>query len=88
MPASDDGVDKRQLEIGYAVLRLQLWDEPDLAYGLDLFDRIDLCRRCRDEAYRKGVVLLFRCYEEQRNRHIDALAALIEQAASKRSVAH
>ena len=81
MPASDD-VDKRQLEIGYKVLKLQLRDECDLAYGLDLFDQIDLCRRDRDHAYSKGLVSSFRQFEALRNKHIDALAKLIEKAGA------
>ena len=83
MPSSDD-VDTRQLEIGYAVLKLQLWDEPDLAYGLDLFDQIDLCRRQRDKALKEGKVLLFRRFEQLRNRHIDSLSTLIEKAGGAR----
>jgi len=77
-------VDRRQLEIGYSVLRLQLWDQPDLAYGLDLFDQIDLCRRHRDEAFEKGLVPLFSFFEALRNKHIDSLSKLLEKAALSR----
>lgn len=65
------------------MLAAQLTDEPDLAYGLDLFDAIDRCRKIRDVFYSEGNVLGFRHYEKLRNEHITVLAALLESKGNK-----
>ena len=79
-------VDRRQLIVGYTVLAAQLKDESDLAYGLDLFDAIDRCRRQRDYYYQLNNVLAFRLCEQRRNEHITALAKLLEKDGL--SIAH
>jgi hypothetical protein len=79
-------VDRRQMEVGYLVLASQLKEEHDLVYALDLFDRIDLCRKERDVSFAKGCVVQFQAWERSRNAHITTLANLLE--AKKTSVAH
>jgi len=80
--ASKD-VDRRQMEVGYFVLARQLKEEHDLVYALDLFDRIDLCRKERDMSFAKGCVVQFQAWERSRNAHITTLAALLEAKQGK-----
>ena len=72
-------VDQRQMEVGYLVLAAQLKEEHDLVYALDLFDRIDLCRKKRDLSFSNGLVAEFRAWEKSRNEHITTLAKLLER---------
>lgn len=76
-------VDRRQIEVGYLVLATQLKEEHDLVYALDLFDRIDLCRKERDTSFAKGFVNEFQAWEKSRNKHITTLAALLEAKRTK-----
>lgn len=76
-------VDRRQIEVGYLVLATQLKEEHDLVYALDLFDRIDLCRKERDTSFAKGCVVEFQAWERSRNAHITTLAALLEAKKGK-----
>jgi hypothetical protein len=76
-------VDRRQIEVGYLVLATQLKEEHDLVYALDLFDRIDLCRKERDTSFAKGCVVQFQAWEKSRNKHITTLAALLEAKRTK-----
>jgi hypothetical protein len=76
-------VDRRQIEVGYLVLASQLKEEHDLVYALDLFDRIDLCRKKRDTAFAKGCVIEFQAWEKSRNDHITTLASLLEAKRKK-----
>ena len=76
-------VDKRQIEVGYFVLASQLKQEHDLVYALDLFDRIDLCRKERDISFARGCVVQFQAWEKSRNAHITTLASLLEAKRTK-----
>ena len=78
--ATSANVDLRQLRIGYLVILKQLKEEHEVVYGLDLFDRIDLCRKLRDDAYLQGNVVAYSFYESRRNLHIDNLSRLLESA--------
>jgi hypothetical protein len=79
-------VDRRQIEIGYLVLAKQLKEEHDLVYALDLFDRIDLCRKERDISFARGCVIQFQAWERSRNNHITTLASLLEAKRIKPNV--
>jgi hypothetical protein len=84
-------VDRRQIDVGYLVLASKLKEEHDLAYALDLFDSIDLCRKKRDLSFAKGCVVEFQAWERDRNAHITTLAALLARGEAKgnaASVAH
>lgn len=80
-------VDRRQMEVGYLVLARQLKEEHDLVYALDLFDRIDLCRKERDLSFARGCVVQYQAWERGRNAHITTLAKLLE-AKRTTHVAH
>jgi hypothetical protein len=81
-------VSSREIAVAYAVLFRQLPDESDLAYGLDLFDRIEAVRRKRNAYFIAGKVNEFRHYEKLRNEYIDLLSGLIERAGKANRVAH
>ena len=76
-------VDRRQIEVGYLVLASQLKEEHDLVYALDLFDRIDLCRKERDTSFAKSLVPEFIAWEKSRNEHITSLARLLEKKKTR-----
>jgi len=83
-----DDVSTHAVAVAYAVLFRQLPDEPDLAYGLDLFDMIESTRKSRNAFLAAGKVAEFKHSESLRNKFIDLLSALIERTGKANRVAH